>query len=411
MEIQDNWLLMFIRNCSIVTIVLVSLSITSHSAPAQTTTEDARPQILEHTRKAQEYLREKKPDLAIPELRSIVALNPGDLNARTDLGVLLFFQGDYSGAIPQLQEAVNSKPDLWKIRALLGMSEKRIGNPKDAVINLENAFPQIDEKEIRIQAGFELIEADAALGQLDKAASVAGTLRELAPEDPQVLSTAYQIYSQLLNETLLSMAVVAPESAEMHRMIAQQMDRLGNDDGALQQYRQALKMKPNLPGLHFEYAQVLNRSYSPTVQAEAESEYNAAVAANKFDEKAECGLGDIAAKRHDLKAAAAHYSRALQLKPNDASAMTDMARVLISTDDKSNALPLLESAIKVDPTNFVAHYMLFNLYRQMGRIPDAKHELGEFQHYKDLSEKLQNIFPQMRAQTGPPEADGNSGRR
>src|ERR1035437_3732027 len=106
MEIQDNWLLMFIRNCSIVTIVLVSLSITSHSAPAQTTTEDARPQILEHTRKAQEYLREKNPDLAIPELRSIVALNPGDLNARTDLGVLLFFQGDYSGAIPQLQEAV-----------------------------------------------------------------------------------------------------------------------------------------------------------------------------------------------------------------------------------------------------------------------------------------------------------------
>jgi len=49
--------------------------------------------------------------LAIPEFRAIVALDPKDVDALGNLGVLLFFQGDYANATPQLRAAVKLRPD------------------------------------------------------------------------------------------------------------------------------------------------------------------------------------------------------------------------------------------------------------------------------------------------------------
>ena len=66
-------------------------------------------QIESHARQAAEYLKESKPDLAVPEFRAIVALDPGNVDARGNLGVLLFFQGSYSDAIPELRAALKMR--------------------------------------------------------------------------------------------------------------------------------------------------------------------------------------------------------------------------------------------------------------------------------------------------------------
>src|SRR5712664_367660 len=115
-------------------------------------------QVEEHTRKAQEYLRENKPDLAVPEFKAIVALEPNNVDARGNLGVLLSFQGAYAEAIPQLRAALKLQPALWKIQALLGMAEKRTGDIKGALGDLQKAFPGLKERKIQIDTGMELIE-------------------------------------------------------------------------------------------------------------------------------------------------------------------------------------------------------------------------------------------------------------
>src|SRR5579863_7507066 len=79
-------------------------------------------QIGLHERLAQQYLKQQRPDLAIPELQKLVELDPGNVEARGNLGVLLFFRGDYKAAVPHLREAVRLQPDLWKVQALLGMA-------------------------------------------------------------------------------------------------------------------------------------------------------------------------------------------------------------------------------------------------------------------------------------------------
>jgi len=92
-------------------------------------TNPGRQQEIEsHNRKAAEYLKENRPDLAVPEFRAIVALDPKNVDARGNIGVLLFFQGDYTNAIPELRAALKLRPTLSKIQALLGIAEKRTGD-------------------------------------------------------------------------------------------------------------------------------------------------------------------------------------------------------------------------------------------------------------------------------------------
>src|SRR6185437_10753316 len=89
---------------------------------------------LQH--QAEKYLQEQKPQLAIPIFRQIISLNPQDVNAHGDLGVLLFFQNNYTEAITELRTALRLQPGLWRIEALLGIAEKRTGDLAAAEIDL-----------------------------------------------------------------------------------------------------------------------------------------------------------------------------------------------------------------------------------------------------------------------------------
>ena len=362
----------------------------SQSAPSH------QQQVEEHSRKAQEYLRENKPDLAVPEFKAIVALEPNNADARGNLGVLLSFQGAYAEAIPQLRAALKLQPALWKIQALLGMAEKRTGDIKGALGDLENAFPKLKEQKIRVETGMELIDTYSKAGDLDKAAATLSVLRELDPTNAELVYTAYRIYSDLADESRLSLMVVAPNSARTHQMMAHELARQGKSDEAIANYREGLKIDPKLPGLHFELAEMLNNSTIPNGRQEAESEYRAALAANPSDEKSECRLGDLAALKGDAKAANEHYERALKLQPNDAEANLGLAKTLMSMDQSDKALPLLEYAVKLDPTSAIAHFRLSTVYRRMGRTADAKRELEDYQKYKDMKEKLRELYRQMR---------------
>ena len=174
--------------------------------------EDVQHKVGALQQQAQKYLQEQRPQLAIPVLREITSLDPKNLNAQGNLGVLLFFQGNYSEAIPHMRAALQLQSDLWRIEALLGIAEKRTGDPGEAQNDLERAFPNLDEKKIQIQAGLELIDLYSASARFDKALSVAVKLQELTPEDPQILFVAYQISRQMMDQSLLSMMMVAPDS-------------------------------------------------------------------------------------------------------------------------------------------------------------------------------------------------------
>jgi cytochrome c-type biogenesis protein CcmH/NrfG len=349
-------------------------------------------QIESHARKAAEFLKENKPDLAVPEFRAIVALNPSNVDALANLGVLLFFQGAYADAIPELRGALKLQPTLSKIQALLGIAEKRTGDVEAARGDLEKAFPDVQEEKIRIDTGMELIEIESRAGDLDKAAAIVTDLRKLDPTNEALLYTAYRIHSDLAAESLLSLSIVNPNSARMQQALAHELAKRGNTAEAIEHYRAALKLDPTLPGLHFELADMLRTQSTAEGQEEAEREYKAALEANPLDEQSECRLGDIALRSSDFKQAFDRFSHAVKLQPGDPEASIGLAKALISMNQPEKAEALLQHALQLDPTSAVAHFRLGTIYRQSGRTAEARHEMEEYHKYSQMKEKLRQFY-------------------
>jgi tetratricopeptide (TPR) repeat protein len=369
-----------------------SQTVTSHSQEIQAL-----------TRQAQEDLRANKPDQAAREFAAILALDPKNVDARGNLGVLLFFQNKFAEAAPHLSAALQLKPGLWKIQTLLGMCEKRTGQAAAAQADLEKSFPQLQEAILRKQAGLELIEIYYGSGDLDKAAGVVGILRRHQPADVEILYTAHRVYADLADETMLRLAMLAPDSGRMHQLMAHELARQGNREAAIAQYRLALKIDSHLAGLHFELAETYNGYTSQPEQEEAEKEYKSALAENPFDEKSECRLGDLAFHRSDPNGALTHYSRALQLQPDDAEANLGLAKILLLNNQPEKAQGHLEHALQLDPLDATAHYRLAGIYRSHGRGADADRELAEFQRLKKTKDRLRQVYNKMRVELAKPE--------
>lgn len=365
-----------------------------------------RQQIAFHAQRAQQFLRANQPEQAIPEFRAIIALDPTSIDALGNLGVLLYFKQDYAHAIPELQAALKLDPGLSKIQALLGMAQRRMGDSRNSLANLEQVFPKLEEKDIQIEVGMELVELYSGQEQLAKAAGVLDLLRNKYPTDVGVLYTSYRIYADLAGESMLSLSLVAPHSAQMYQVMAHELARQGQMDAAIRNFREALKINPNLPGLHYELAEALNASDIPDGKQQAKKEYEAALSVNKFDEKAECRLGTIAYKADDLSGALSHYSRAVQLQPDDPEANLGLAKALMDTKETKKAQALLEHALHLDPTSAEAHFRLATIYREGGHIQDAKRELEQYQKFRNMKEKLKELYKEMRVRVAEQESEG-----
>jgi tetratricopeptide (TPR) repeat protein len=376
-----------LRSLSTGLVLLLSVMVCrSQTAPSK---QEA---LASHLQKAQTYLHQNRPDLAIPELQAALVIDPDNVEIRGNLGVLLFFQGKYDKALPQLQAAVAMKPDLWKIQSLMGIAERRTGDDHQGRIDLEAAFPHIEEQKLKTDVGLELIESYTSTDDFDKASDLIAELLRLKPTDPGLLYAAYRIHSDMMAEDLLSLSLAAPDSAQLHQAIAHELQRTHDLEGTIKNLRAALVLNPNLPGIHFELAEALHASDDQRLRAEALQQYKLAVLTNPSDPKAASRLGDIEVESGDLDAGEKDYERALKLQPDSADAKIGMANVLTEKGDPSAAAPLLEQVLAADPSNYLAHFRLSAVYRKLHRPDDVKRELDAYTKYKDMHEKLTSIY-------------------
>jgi tetratricopeptide (TPR) repeat protein len=388
-----------ILRCS-AAIVFLFLVATSFSQ----TTEDNR-SLTEHIQKAQEYLSEKRPDLAIPELQAAVALDPANVETQGNLGVLLYFQGKVNEAIPHLRAAVEQRPGMAKIQGLLGLAEIHALDLADGRKDLEAAFPLIEDQKFKVQVGLELVSVYTHTSDLDRAGGILAQLQKVAPANPEVLYAAYRTYSDLSGQAMLALSVVAPESAQMHQLMAHEDVRQGNTKAAVVQFRKAIEINPDLPGIHFELAELLHSSQDPAVKKEAEHEYRQALTENPQDEKTILRLAEIDAQNGGIERSLEKYRKATELQPGDAEAKLGLGKILIEMNQPDKALPLLEQAVQLEPTNATAHYRLGTLYRKMGRTDEAKNEIELYKKYKDLKDKLRALYKELQVQPEEISAD------
>src|SRR5882757_10960991 len=146
----------------------------------------------EHARRANEFLKANQPAKAIPEFAALVAVQPDNLDAQANLGVLLYFQARHADALEHLRKAVQINPNLPRIQALLGLCEYQLGQLDAAHADLSAAMGNLPDLKLRKEVGLTLVEIDTAKQDLPAAAVTIARLRDEAPTDPEILFASYR---------------------------------------------------------------------------------------------------------------------------------------------------------------------------------------------------------------------------
>ena len=360
------------------------------------------PEIQQRYKHGVEALQSGQDGVAEKEFREILRLDPKNASAYANLGVINFHHGEFKQAAKEFRAALDIQPSLWNAAAYLGMSEFSMGNNDEAKPLLENAFEHVQEAKLRNQVGIDLITVYKAANDSAHALDVTRALIQAQPNDPATLFVAYRAFSDLAAQTLSKLAEVAPESPQMHQALAQALASQDDFQGAIAQYRRALKLDPHLAAAHFGIGQ-LTLANSPTEEARqmAEKEFQTVLSADPKNAESLYMLGEIEWMRAKPQEALDLYERALDARPGFVDAHIAAGKALTNLGRTDEALKHLLEAIHLDPQNEVAHYKLFEAYLKLRRTQDAERELATFRTLRDSHGSAKSLYQQVQGDSIP----------
>jgi len=392
-----------LRKLRPVSLTVLVASIACFALAQGSATPDA--EVRAHLQRAQSALQTNDSTSAEKEFRAALAVDPKNPRAHAGIGVLEMSRGDCRAASDEFHLALTTQPSFTKALALLGICQKRLGDSA-ARASLEKSFQKLQEKPLRIEVGMELAGLYEQQGDMEAAGSLLRQLVQLDADNPDILFAAQRIYSDLADDTLTKLAVVAPRSARMQQTIAEKLINAGDLKGAIDHYRKALQIDPRVSGVHYELAEAILESAhrDAAAQAEAQKELETSMGVEGDSAKTECELADIALLQSAPDRALAHYQRAYHLNPNEVRAQMGLA-TLAMQGNPQEAIKYLRMAVQSDPLNGSAHYRLARAYTQVGMAEAAQRELRLFQEIKQTKDQVEGLYYEMNRKPKPETFD------
>ncbi len=400
---------MFLRSKQIAFLMLGTFAVQSPLLWAQTAPGSA--ELAADLERGHAALQANDQALAGQAFRAALKLDPDNAEAHANLGVMAFFRGDCPAAVPEFQSALHVSPNLTKALALLAICERRLGQPS-AQADMESAFANLQDAKLRTQVGVELADFYFQQGDLDRTLPIVHSLVQLNPDNVDILFFAQRIYAELADNTMNKLALLAPDSARMQQLIAEQLINAGDLKDAIDHYRKAIALDPRLPGMHFELAEsILESSNDVNAQAEAQQELEAAVRTDGDSARVECLLGRIALLQSKDDAAYAHYRRAYDLNPNEVEAQLGLAAILVEEEKPQEALTYLRSAVQADPMNANAHYRLARVCHVLHLNEEEQKEIKLYKEIHATKERIAQLYQQMNRRTEAQDAGATDEKR
>ncbi len=344
------------------------------------TEESARSELSQHASRASAAAQERDFARAEEEWLKVLALDPRSAQAYHNLGMIYYLEHKYSEAEQALGKALQLDASLVNTRVLLGASLVRQRKSERAIAELERAMKLRLDDSAEKTARVALHEALLARGNYARALEALKPLAQKYPQDVDMLYSLRQTYLLLAEQTFQQIASMDSHSYRIHQILAESLAKQGHYQDAIGEYRQALKLKPDLPGIHYQIG-LLYRSYEtgPAADRAALQEFEAELKINPYDAPSQYRLGKIYWKWHDLEKALANFRRALDLDESYVSPRLALGRTLEAQGKLEEAQQQLEVAARLEPGNATVHYRLAKLYKQRGHKTAAEQELKKFE--------------------------------
>jgi tetratricopeptide (TPR) repeat protein len=246
--------------------------------------------------------------------------------------------------------------------------------------------------------------AHYGLGEFSEAA---GYLKKAAAADPQNLqlrlalahSCLWSKQYQCVLDTDHEILTLNAESAEADMLAGEALDEMKDFEGAIQQFRAAVKAGPNVPDVHFGLGYLLwsHRRYQESV-----TQFQAELANNPDHAQALAHLGDAEMQLQHSELSLPLFLKAVAKDPRLELAHLDLGILYSDGGRKDEALRELLLAEKLDPGDVSVHWQLARIYKAMGRREAAKAEYDKAASiHKTADEDLYKKIANGRNQPPP----------
>jgi len=322
-------------------------------------------------------------------------------NAQRDQGIKAFEEGRYSIALSALRSAVKQNPHDETAAVFLALTQAAMGNCKAALAELSK--PRRDAVLDRL-SGIAEAKCESASGNEAAAFSRLQQLKTRFPNDADILYLDATLHMKAFNDATFAMFQHTPSSYRVHELSAQIFEVQNRYSEAIAEYKKAIELNPNAPGLHYRLGRaMLLASHSPQALQEAAEEFQAELRISPEDSACEFQLGQIAQTQSNMAQAQAHFERAIQLSPDFTQALIALGKIYSQEKQYSQAIELLSRATRIQPSNEAAHYALMTAYRDAGQMEKATAEKMVLDHLQkppegEFSDFLKKLGEKQPAQ-------------
>ncbi len=260
------------------------------------------------------------------QFRAVLDSRPDLAEARANLGLVLFLQGEYKESVGELEAVAATDPDLTAAQLFLGLGYLKLGEPGRAIPSLQRS---LEESPANLEARGALAACFLAQGDY------AGAVREYQAafaHDPDKTEAWYRLgrqYLKLMSDLAGSLVFARPDSVWTLRLGADMLGLSQAWDAAVSYYEGALERDPSVSGLQASAGAAYLRSGDFVM---AERRFLAELDANPRSEASRLGLAAINLQRGDMEAALVQVQRVWESNPQWLASRAELLLDQLSPD-------------------------------------------------------------------------------
>lgn len=304
--------------------------------------------------------------------RQFLAEHGDNIEARSNLAVVLARLGRYTEAIDLYRQALGRDPSKVAVRLNLGIALYKAHQLGDAVREFDTVLQAQPDN---LQARYLAADCRLRLGEPAKTVTLLAALESARPDDlvlAYLLGMAYLRTEQVeKGQMLIDRILRKGDSAEARLMMGVAKLEMNDFNGAIEDLQRAAELNPDLPTVHGLYAQALLETGNRDL---AKREFEAELARNPLDFQANLYFGVLLKEEQQFDDAMKHFGVALGVRPGELATRYQIASLKLAARETEAALPLLEELVKEAPTFLEAHVSLATAYYRLKRREDGDRE-------------------------------------